>query len=806
MSQRSVHLTWGQLAVGVSLVTFLIAAYFLTYNGYAVSGDEWSLFDATESLARHGTLEQNYRFDTSPPVSLSTAYPTSVGTEPLQPALAAPLFLIAQVLPGLGLAHTVWLFNVLITALTAGTLYAYGLALGYSMPVATVTALICGLGTIVWPYSRTFFREPLFTWLALLSAYLMMRIRQRIAAGERVLPSLIAAGLALTGAVLSKEASLLLAPVVLVEAIPSRVGRLRVSRRGILTLIGMAVLVGVLAVIVLNADSLFGITGRYALTRRLRTARANLSGVWKGMNGYMFSPARSVWVYSPILLLGFLGWPRLAREHRWRQIAVPLTMLVSFTVGYAAVRGAQTWYGGTGWGARYLVPVVPFVALWLLPVVDSLLKAGTARWKRIGVALVFLISTGIQILPVLVPVHAYYDTLGSQQPPVIPWNEGAWSLRWSPIRVSLELIGNQTIDVAWDYAVGGAWLLPVLCMGLAAASLGWLGWWMLHQSGQRRLFARTAGSLGVLAVVTLGTGLYAIRQDPRYYGNFAPMRDLLDKLDAQLRANDALVLNDYTYSEFFMNYYKRTEPVVYTLPLSPGEQFSPEQAPEVESPDPDVLIHPSNAVILGALAEQHDRLWLVINSSPFIPWSVRPVEHYLSRHYFPISEIKSTDIARAVLFDMTPAPPATAAAWPEQRVDAMFGEDVRLIGWNVPGGLARRPGDVLPVSLLWEALAPVPEDYTVGLYLLSQDGQLEAQHDSFPVNYFEPTTTWRAGSLHRDNHGLLLPSALPPGEYELWAALYRWQPPDRTERLPVTDADGQALGNHVVLATVIVKP
>jgi hypothetical protein len=113
---------------------------------------------------------------------------------------------------------------------------------------------------------------------------------------------------------------------------------------------------------------------------------------------------------------------------------------------------------------------------------------------------------------------------------------------------------------------------------------------------------------------------------------------------------------------------------------------------------------------------------------------------------------------------------------------------------------------VLPVSLLWEALAPIPEDYTVGLYLLSKDGQLVAQHDSFPVNYFEPTTTWRAGSLHRDNHGLLLPSALPPGEYELWAALYWWQPPDRTERLPVIGANGQALGDHVVLATVIVKP
>jgi hypothetical protein len=805
MSQQAPHPIWRQLAVGVSLVTFLIAVYFLTYSGYAISGDEWSLFDATESLARRGTLEQNYHFDAYPPISLSAAHPPSADTEPLEPALAAPLFLIAQALPGIGLAHTVWLFNILITALLAGTLYAYGLALGYSVPVAALTALVSGLGTIVWPYSRTFFREPLFTWLALLSAYLMMRVRQRVAARERVLPSFIAFALACTGAVLSKEASFLLVPVILVEAVPSRVGRLRITRRGILVLIGLAVLAGVLAVIVLNADTLFGITGRYALTRRLQMARANVSGVWKGISGYMFSPARSVWVYSPVLLLGFFGWPRLAREHRWRQIAVPLVTLASFTVGYAAVRGAQTWYGGTGWGARYLVPVTPFLALWLLPVIDSLLKAGTTWWKRTGAALVFLVSAGVQILPALVPVDAYYDELGAQQPPVIPWNEGAWSLRWSPIRVSLELIGHQKIDVAWKYAAGGAWLLPALCIVLGTASLGWLGWWMLHQSSQRQLFARAAGSLAVLAVLTLGGGLYAIRQDPRYFGNFKPMRDLLDALEAQLRADDALVLNDYTYSEFFMNYFKRAKPVVYTLPLSPGERSSPEQAPEIESPDPDALIHLSDTVTLGALAEQHDRLWLVINSSPFVPWSVRPVEHYLSVHYFPVSEIKSTDIARAVLFNMTPAPPTTASAWPAQRADATFGENVRLVGWDIPGGLTRKPGDVLPVSLLWEALAPISDDYTVGVYLLSKDGQLVAQRDSFPVNYFEPTTTWRTDSLHRDNHGLLLPAALPPGEYELWVALYWWQPPDHTERLPVRGTNGQALGDHIVLATVIVK-
>ena len=115
-----------RMALGISLVVLLIAVYFVTYSGYAISRDEWFLFDATESLARRGNLAQNYQFDAYPPLALADAQPPAVDAEPLQPALAAPLFLVAQALPGIGLAHTVWLFNVLVTALTAGILYAYG--------------------------------------------------------------------------------------------------------------------------------------------------------------------------------------------------------------------------------------------------------------------------------------------------------------------------------------------------------------------------------------------------------------------------------------------------------------------------------------------------------------------------------------------------------------------------------------------------------------------------------------------------------------------------------------------------------
>jgi hypothetical protein len=138
---------------------------------------------------------------------------------------------------------------------------------------------------------------------------------------------------------------------------------------------------------------------------------------------------------------------------------------------------------------------------------------------------------------------------------------------------------------------------------------------------------------------------------------------------------------------------------------------------------------------------------------------------------------------------MTPAPSPTAEEWPAHAIGATFGDCLRLVGYDIPGGTIRPPGDILPVSLLWETRAPVPQDYTVALFIMTSDGKLIAQRDSYPVNAFDPTQDWRPGSLHRDNHGVQLPAHLPPGEYELWAAVYWWQTPE--QRLPVIGADGE---------------
>src|SRR5207247_920371 len=88
------------------------------------------------------------------------------------------------------------LFGVLVAALTVAQLYLLGRAVGYGPRMAVLTAAAYGLGTLAWPYSRTFFRDPL-AGLALLAAALAAA-RWRAAGAQPAVP--LQAGGVATGA------------------------------------------------------------------------------------------------------------------------------------------------------------------------------------------------------------------------------------------------------------------------------------------------------------------------------------------------------------------------------------------------------------------------------------------------------------------------------------------------------------------------------------------------------------------------------------------------------------------------------
>src|SRR5262249_44161308 len=100
-----------------------------------------------------------------------------------------------------------------------------------------------GVATIAWPYSRLYFREPLFTLIILICAYGLERWRSRLEEGTFRLGWLILSGIALWLAFQAKEASALILPAMLIIAMP----RLKLSRRQIII---AAIVVTILALLI----------------------------------------------------------------------------------------------------------------------------------------------------------------------------------------------------------------------------------------------------------------------------------------------------------------------------------------------------------------------------------------------------------------------------------------------------------------------------------------------------------------------------------------------------------------------------
>jgi hypothetical protein len=78
----------------------------------------------------------------------------------------------------------------------------------------------------------------------------------------------------------------------------------------------------------------------------------------------------------------------------------------------------------------------------------------------------------------------------------------------------------------------------------------------------------------------------------------------------------------------------------------------------------------------------------------------------------------------------------------------------------------------LTLTLTWQAVAPVPGDYTVFVHLLAADGTKIAQRDSRPCDGACPTNTWQPGEIVVDRHPLALPPGASAPPYRLAVGLY----------------------------------
>jgi hypothetical protein len=101
---------------------------------------------------------------------------------------------------------------------------------------------------------------------------------------------------------------------------------------------------------------------------------------------------------------------------------------------------------------------------------------------------------------------------------------------------------------------------------------------------------------------------------------------------------------------------------------------------------------------------------------------------------------------------------------PEMKRTEHWQESLTLIGYSVaaaPAGAAFGPvPDTLPaastvrLSLFWRVDQSLEQNHTVFVHALTSDGQLLAQHDSWPADAHRPTSVLPIGTVFRDVHYL----------------------------------------------------
>jgi hypothetical protein len=361
------------VCIAVALFLFFTGLYGMTARGHFSIADEETMFHVTEGLVERGTFTQLPESESGPvPRALVKGKQGLLYavTGPVQSILAVPFYLIGQCLgwffPDPFYTYLtrffVALFNSPVGALTVAFLYLSARELSYRRRSALFTAVALGLGSVLWPYARTFFAESLLAlWLTISTWAIIRYARTDHAFWLVVWASAFSLG------VLTKYVMVISFPLYMLYLFSvfyrhSPETRLSWLRRTVLA-----------AVIPLFIFALMGAAFNYTrFDSILETGYTKSDGrgaisSWGskaqpliGWYGYLFSSGKGFFFFSPPAILLFLGLSYLYAQRRDVTLLL-LSLILIYPLFYTLV--THRWHGGGNWGPRYIVCVTPLVLL-----------------------------------------------------------------------------------------------------------------------------------------------------------------------------------------------------------------------------------------------------------------------------------------------------------------------------------------------------------------------------------------------------------------------------------------------------------
>ncbi|MFA6392111.1 MAG: hypothetical protein WCW66_05195 [Patescibacteria group bacterium] len=149
--------------------------------------------------------------------------------------------------------------------------------------------------------------------------------------------------------------------------------------------------------------------------------------------GLFFSPARGMLFFSPVLIFAFIGMGLVFKKKNVLPPNLLLLLKISVPVLFfysVLVSRWITWWGGSVYGYRMVLDLLPFIILFFIPVIHS------NFWKRKSVLYIFfgllIISVFVQLVGVVSWDSSWFDNLNMNSI-TDPHSKVFWSITDSPI-------------------------------------------------------------------------------------------------------------------------------------------------------------------------------------------------------------------------------------------------------------------------------------------------------------------------------------------------------------------------------------
>jgi len=174
-------------------------------------------------------------------------------------------------------------------------------------------------------------------------------------------------------------------------------------------------------------------------------------GVW----GLLLSPGKSIFLFTPILLIPILFWFKLQRKW-WPELIAGLTLFFVYLYFIGSIVGGvdyYPWHGESCFGPRYMLPIIPFVLL-----IAALLYRRLSKWQKL-LAFWPIVVFGIlvEMVGILVPYQVRFGGLEYQiylNGERITYNEYAnFMPRWSPLYSMSKRLARKILEIPTQYFV-----------------------------------------------------------------------------------------------------------------------------------------------------------------------------------------------------------------------------------------------------------------------------------------------------------------------------------------------------------------